>query len=87
MVGNQPDNEMESAAAWYEKTLLFHRYWSVDDTQLYTEFSSLRSVVMTNFEETIKVSECEGAQIRAEPSQSEMIRRRDIDSNTIISCR
>lgn len=55
VVGNQPDDEMESTAKWYEKTLLFHRFWSVDDTQLHTEFSALRSIVMTNFEETIKM--------------------------------
>lgn len=54
-VGNQPDDQMETAAKWYEKTLMFHRYWSVDDTQLHTEFSALRSIVMTNFEETIKM--------------------------------
>ena len=34
VVGNQPDDEMESVASWYEKNLLFHRFWSVDDTQV-----------------------------------------------------
>jgi len=55
LVGNQPDLEMEDAVAWYEKMLQFHRFWSVDDKQVHTEFSSLRSVVVTNFEETIKL--------------------------------
>lgn len=55
IVGNQPDLQMENTAKWYEKHLLFHRFWSVDDTQIHTEFSSLRSIVMTNYEETIKM--------------------------------
>ena len=39
----------------YEKNLLFHRFWSVDDTQMHTEYSALRSIVVANWEETIKV--------------------------------
>ena len=39
----------------YEKNLMFHRYWSVDDKQIHTEYSALRSIVVTNFEETIKM--------------------------------
>nr|CAD7431902.1 unnamed protein product [Timema monikensis] len=55
IVGNQPDLGMESVAQWYERNLMFHRFWSVDDTQLHTQFSALRSIVMTNWEETIKI--------------------------------
>ncbi|XP_071790468.1 4-hydroxyphenylpyruvate dioxygenase-like [Asterias amurensis] len=55
IVGNQPPDEMESVADWYEKNLMFHRFWSVDDSQIHTEYSSLRSIVVTNFEETIKM--------------------------------
>ena len=33
----------------------FHRFWSVDDSQLHTEYSALRSIVMTNWEETVKM--------------------------------
>jgi len=55
VVGNQPDLQMEDAAKWYERNLLFHRFWSVDDTQMHTEYSALRSVVMANYEETIKM--------------------------------
>ncbi|RZF42684.1 hypothetical protein LSTR_LSTR001479 [Laodelphax striatellus] len=54
-VGNQPDNSMENVAEWYEKILAFHRFWSIDEKQVYTEYSALRSVVMTNWEETIKI--------------------------------
>lgn len=55
VVGNQPDKQMEPVAKWYEKCLQFHRFWSVDDSQLHTEYSALRSIVMTNWEETIKM--------------------------------
>ncbi|XP_027422665.1 4-hydroxyphenylpyruvate dioxygenase isoform X1 [Bos indicus x Bos taurus] len=55
IVGNQPDQEMVSASEWYLKNLQFHRFWSVDDTQVHTEYSSLRSVVVANYEESIKM--------------------------------
>ena len=54
-VGNQPDGEMESATQWYERSLAFHRFWSVDDKQIHTKYSALRSIVVTNEEETIKI--------------------------------
>lgn len=54
-VGNQPNAEMESVAKWYEKYLSFHHFWSVDDSQIHTEYSSLRSIVMTNELKTIKI--------------------------------
>ncbi|XP_015747742.1 PREDICTED: 4-hydroxyphenylpyruvate dioxygenase-like [Acropora digitifera] len=46
---------MVSIAEWYEKNLQFHRFWSVDDKQVHTEYSALRSIVVTNWEETIKM--------------------------------
>lgn len=55
IVGNQPDLEMEPTAEWYEKMLNFHRYWSVDDSMIHTEYSSLRSIVMCDFDENIKM--------------------------------
>lgn len=55
VVGNQPDLEMESVAKWYENILQFHRFWSVDDSQVHTDYSALRSIVMSNWDETIKV--------------------------------
>lgn len=54
-VGNQPDGEMEAAAAWYEKMLDFHRFWSIDDKMLHTEYSALRSVVVADFDEVVKM--------------------------------
>ncbi|XP_015273170.1 PREDICTED: 4-hydroxyphenylpyruvate dioxygenase [Gekko japonicus] len=55
VVGNQPDHEMVPVAEWYQRNLLFHRFWSVDDKQLHTTFSALRSIVVANYEETIKM--------------------------------
>eukprot|EP01083_Nonionella_stella_P098458 276899_1 len=54
-VGNQPDGEMVQVAEWYEKVLDFHRFWSVDDKQIHTKYSSLRSIVMTDYDRTIKM--------------------------------
>jgi 4-hydroxyphenylpyruvate dioxygenase len=46
---------MMPVVQWYEKALQFHRFWSVDDSMIHTEYSSLRSIVVTNYEETIKM--------------------------------
>ena len=54
-VGNQYDGEMEPVAQWYEQMLDFHRFWSVDDKMIHTNFSSLRSTVMADFDEKIKM--------------------------------
>jgi len=55
IVGNQPDKKMMDAAEWYHKHLNFHRFWSVDDKTLHTQYSSLRSIVMADWHETIKM--------------------------------
>lgn len=55
IVGNQPDHHMENVVEWYVRCLIFHRFWSVDDSQIHTEYSALRSIVVTNYEETIKM--------------------------------
>lgn len=62
IVGNQPDGDMEPVAQWYERMLDFHRFWSVDDTMIHTEYSSLRSIVMADFDEVIKMPINEPAQ-------------------------
>eukprot|EP00049_Salpingoeca_infusionum_P025097 m.17995 g.17995 ORF g.17995 m.17995 type:complete len:382 (-) comp7639_c0_seq1:73-1218(-) len=54
-VGNQPDAEMTPVAEWYCNALAFHRFWSVDDKQMHTEYSALRSIVVTDYDETIKM--------------------------------
>ncbi|XP_061606942.1 4-hydroxyphenylpyruvate dioxygenase [Phyllopteryx taeniolatus] len=55
IVGNQPDDQMVPISDWYQKCLMFHRFWSIDDKQIHTQYSSLRSIVVTNYEETIKM--------------------------------
>ncbi|KAK5257025.1 hypothetical protein LTR16_001814 [Cryomyces antarcticus] len=47
-VGNQDWDEMDAACDFYEKCLDFHRFWSVDDNEISTEFSALSSVVMAS---------------------------------------
>ena len=54
-VGNQPNLEMVPAFELYERQLGFHRFWSVDDEQIHTEYSALRSIVMADWDERIKM--------------------------------
>ena len=55
IVGNMPNAGMEPSVQWYEKVLQFHRFWSADDKQIHTEYSALRSVVVADFDEVIKM--------------------------------
>lgn len=55
VVGNQPDTWMEPVVQWYEKVLQFHRFWSVDDSVMHTEYSALRSVVVADYSENVKM--------------------------------
>ena len=52
-----PDKGMLPVVEWYERVMQFHRFWSVDDSQIHTEFSCLRSVVMADYTEKVKVCE------------------------------
>lgn len=54
-VANQADGQMEPAVNWYVKTLGFHRFWSVDDRQMHTRYSALRSIVVTDYFERVKM--------------------------------
>lgn len=54
-VCNQPDGQMEPVVDWYVDTLGFHRFWSVDDSQIHTQYSSLRSVVVADRHERVKM--------------------------------
>lgn len=55
IVCNHPEGDMEPTAQWYEKMLAFHRFWSIDDSILHTEYSALNSIVMADFDEVIKL--------------------------------
>ncbi|KAJ1846794.1 hypothetical protein LPJ70_001857 [Coemansia sp. RSA 2708] len=54
-VSNQPENQMVEITERYEKMLGFHRFWSVDDKDISTEYSSLRSIVMAEWNEKVKM--------------------------------
>ena len=55
VVGNQPDGDMTPTAEWYERHLDFHRYWSVDENKIYTQYSALRSIVVSDWDENVKM--------------------------------
>ncbi len=55
VVINVRENEMNQTTNWYKNNLDFHQFWSVDDNEIYTEYSSLKSKVMTNKSETVKI--------------------------------
>ena len=54
-VMNMRHNEMNQTSDWYKDCLDFHQFWSVDEDEIHTDYSSLRSTVMTNELETIKI--------------------------------
>lgn len=62
VVGNQDDNEMEKVVKFYEKIFGFHRLWTVDDKDISTEYTALRSVVVSNEDESVKMPINEPAQ-------------------------
>eukprot|EP01101_Sappina_pedata_P003983 TRINITY_DN1629_c0_g1_i1.p1 TRINITY_DN1629_c0_g1~~TRINITY_DN1629_c0_g1_i1.p1 ORF type:complete len:381 (-),score=199.78 TRINITY_DN1629_c0_g1_i1:89-1231(-) len=55
VVGNQHMGEMEPVVQWYEKVLQFHRFWSADDRVVHTEYSSLKSIILTDYDETLRI--------------------------------
>jgi 4-hydroxyphenylpyruvate dioxygenase len=54
-VTNMEDGQMNTACDWYASVLDFHRFWCVDDKQVHTEYSALRSTVMADFDRVIKL--------------------------------
>lgn len=61
IVGNHPLGDMEPTVQWYEKMLDFHRFWSIDDSIIHTEYSSLKSIVVADYDEVIKMPQNEPA--------------------------
>lgn len=55
VVSNVPEGDMVGAVAWYEKVLNWHRFWSIDDDKMHTEYSALRSIVVADFHERVKM--------------------------------
>ncbi|KAF2655685.1 4-hydroxyphenylpyruvate dioxygenase [Lophiostoma macrostomum CBS 122681] len=54
-VGNQDWDEMENICDYYENVLGFHRFWSVDDKDICTEYSALKSIVMASPNDVVKM--------------------------------
>ncbi|GLI77708.1 hypothetical protein PoHVEF18_006001 [Penicillium ochrochloron] len=54
-VGNQTWGGVDQAVQFYEECLDFHRYWTVDDKEMCSEYSAMRSIVVASPNETIKM--------------------------------
>ncbi|KAI5366654.1 putative glyoxalase/Bleomycin resistance protein/Dihydroxybiphenyl dioxygenase [Septoria linicola] len=54
-VGNQSWDEMDAACDFYERCLGFHRFWSVDDKDICTDYSALKSIVMSSENGIVKM--------------------------------
>ena len=54
-VGNQPWGGVDTAVRYYEECLDFHRYWTVDDTAMCSDYSAMRSIVVASPNEAIKM--------------------------------
>ncbi|KAF2640487.1 4-hydroxyphenylpyruvate dioxygenase [Massarina eburnea CBS 473.64] len=54
-VGNQDWDEMENICDYYENVLGFHRFWTVDDKDICTEYSALKSIVMSSPNDVVKM--------------------------------
>lgn len=55
VVSNHAEGRLEEVCDMYEKVYGMHRFWSVDDSQIHTEFSALKSVVMASPNEMVKL--------------------------------
>ncbi|KAF5272190.1 hypothetical protein FQA39_LY01272 [Lamprigera yunnana] len=73
VVGNQPNFQMEPVTEWYETVLQFHRFWSVDDSKIYTEHTALRVMVIANYEETIMMPITESAEGKKKSQTEEYV--------------
>eukprot|EP00667_Euglena_gracilis_P010967 EG_transcript_11176 len=73
VVSNQENNQMEPVAQWYVDKFGFHRFWSVDDKQICTEYSSLRSIVVADPSEVIKMPVNEPAPGRGKSQIQEFV--------------
>eukprot|EP01101_Sappina_pedata_P012185 TRINITY_DN8324_c0_g1_i1.p1 TRINITY_DN8324_c0_g1~~TRINITY_DN8324_c0_g1_i1.p1 ORF type:complete len:373 (-),score=131.86 TRINITY_DN8324_c0_g1_i1:35-1153(-) len=55
VVGNQPYGQSDLVCKWYEDSLKFHKFWSVDESVIYTEYSSLRTTIMRDESDQIQL--------------------------------
>lgn len=73
VVGNQSWNEMNTVADFYVNVLQFHRFWSVDDKTMHTEYSALSSVVVADYDEVVKMPINEPAKARKKSQIEEFV--------------
>ncbi|ODV98266.1 hypothetical protein PACTADRAFT_78656 [Pachysolen tannophilus NRRL Y-2460] len=72
-VQNQGWNEMIPSCESYAKTFGFHQFWSVDEKEVSTEFSALRSIVMSSPDDQIKMPINEPAKGRCKSQIEEFL--------------
>lgn len=46
---------MDPVLQWYERMFQWHKFWSVDEKVLHSEFSAMRSTVMADYHENVKM--------------------------------
>lgn len=71
IVGQFPPNKLDEITDWYCRVLNFKRYWSVDEKQIFTENSGVKSHVMTNHNERVKMPLCEVTLSKSAKSKAE----------------
>ncbi|GMM34206.1 hypothetical protein DASC09_015310 [Saccharomycopsis crataegensis] len=54
-VQNQGWNKMDESCEFYAKAFGFHRFWSVDERDVSTEYSALKSIVMAANNDVVKM--------------------------------
>lgn len=59
IVGQFPPSQLDEIADWYSRVLNFNKFWSVDEKQIFTEHSGVKSHVVTNHNERVKMPLCE----------------------------
>jgi 4-hydroxyphenylpyruvate dioxygenase len=55
MVNNMAEGGMDPAVQWYQKVFGFRRFWTVDDKDIRTDYSALKSIVVANDNARIKM--------------------------------
>eukprot|EP01088_Endostelium_zonatum_P018703 TRINITY_DN6086_c0_g1_i1.p1 TRINITY_DN6086_c0_g1~~TRINITY_DN6086_c0_g1_i1.p1 ORF type:complete len:298 (+),score=81.16 TRINITY_DN6086_c0_g1_i1:45-938(+) len=55
IVGNTNLGDMNNIVEWYTNVLQWHRFWSIDDKTMRTEYSALNSVVVASYSEKVKM--------------------------------
>ncbi|MDP8206343.1 MAG: 4-hydroxyphenylpyruvate dioxygenase [Candidatus Electryonea clarkiae] len=73
IVGNVEDRKMDYWVNWYKSVFGFHKFASFDDKDISTEFSSLRSTVVADQNETIKFPINEPAEGRSKSQIQEYV--------------